>query len=122
MSLSTPPGGLEIVLLVLQGALTWIVLSFLTLALSLLVLRMKRGTFSGRTVQVIAFGIVIWTICSAGLKMALQVLDSTYILDPPTLWEDWDQALGALVIFWAVRVIVSSINERQETSGHYWGI
>ncbi|MAE38165.1 MAG: hypothetical protein CL969_00845 [Euryarchaeota archaeon] len=122
MALSPVPGGLEIVLLVLQGALTWIVLAFLTLSLSLLVLRMKRGTFSGRTVQIIAFGIVIWTICSAGLKMSLQVLHSTYSLEPAILWEDWDQALGALVLFWAVRIVVQSISERQETSGHYWGI
>jgi len=122
MSSTPTPGGLEIILLVFQGALTWIVLAFLTLSLSLLVLRMKRGTFSGRTVQIIAFGIVIWTICSAGLKMAIEVLHQTYSLEPAILWEDWDQALGALVLFWAVRVVIQSINDRQETSGHYWGI
>lgn len=122
MALSPIPGGLEIVLLVLQGALTWIVLSFLTLSLSLLVLRMKRGTFSGKTVQVIAFGIVMWTLCGAGLKMALEVLNNSYSLDPTTLWQDWDQALGALVLFWAVKVVIGSINERQETSGQFWGI
>lgn len=121
MALSKPPGGLEIILLVLQGAVTWIVLAFLTLALSLLVLKMKKGTFSGRTVQLIAFGIVIWTLCSAGLGMALEVLNQTYSLDPTTLWDDWNQAIGALVLFWAVKGVVNSIS-RQETSGSYWGI
>lgn len=121
MSLTPTPGGLEIVLLVLQGAVTWIILAFLTLALSLLVLKMKRGTFSGRTVQLIAFGIVIWTLCSAGLKMALEVLNSNYSLNPVNLWGDWDLALGALVLFWAVKVVVNSVN-REDTSGNYWGI
>ena len=116
------PGGLEIILLVLQGSLTWIILAFLTLALSLLVLRMNRGTFSGRIVQIIAFGIVIWSLSSAALNMSLQVLYGTYSLEPATLWEDWDRALGALVLFWAVRQAVRSINERQETSGRYWGV
>ena len=54
--------------------------------------------------------------------MAIEVLHQTYSLEPAILWEDWDQALGALVLFWAVRVVIQSINDRQETSGHYWGI
>ena len=122
MSSDSVPGKLEIVLLVFQGSLTWIVLAFLTLALSLLVLRMKRGTFSGRTVQIIAFGILIWSFSGAALKVGLEILNGTYALEPATLWEDWDRALGAIVLFWAVRTVVQSINDRQETSGHYWGI
>jgi putative membrane protein len=122
MSESPTPGGLEIILLVLQGSLTWIVLAFLTLALSLLVLKMNRGTFSGRTLEVIALGIFIWTFGGAALGMALKVLDSTYSLEPAILWEDWDRVLGALVLLWAVRQAVRSINERDKPSGKYWGI
>ena len=122
MSETPTPGGLEIILLVLQGSLTWIVLAFLTLALSLLVLKMNRGTFSGRTLEVIALGIFIWTFGGAALGMALKVLDSTYSLEPAILWEDWDRVLGALVLLWAVRQAVRSINERDKPSGKYWGI
>jgi hypothetical protein len=122
MSETPTPGGLEIILLVLQGSLTWIVLAFLTLALSLLVLKMNRGTFSGRTLEVIALGIFIWTFGGAALGMALKVLDSTYSLEPAILWEDWDRVLGALVLLWAVRQAVRSINERDKPTGKYWGI
>ena len=121
MALSKPPGGLEIILLVFQGAITWIVLAFLTLALSLLVLKMKKGTFSGRTVQIMAFGIVIWTLCSAGLEMALEVLNHTYSLNVTTLWGDWHQAIYAMIFFWVVKGVVNTIN-KTETSGSYWGI
>jgi len=122
MSEKPSTGGLEIILLVLQGSLTWIVLAFLTLALSLLVLKMNRGTFSGRTLEVIALGIFIWTFSGAALGMALKVLDSTYSLEPAILWEDWDRALGALVLLWAVRQAVRSISEKDKPTGKYWGI
>jgi hypothetical protein len=82
---------------------------------------MKKGTFSGRTVQIMAFGIVIWTLCSAGLEMALEVLNHTYSLNVTTLWGDWHQAIYAMIFFWVVKGVVNTIN-KTETSGSYWGI
>jgi putative membrane protein len=122
VAMDSYPGALELVLLVLQGALAWIVLAFLAFALSLLVLRWKRGTFSGRTLQIIAFGIVIWTLASAALRVSLKVLQGQeYGFEPSQIWADWDLAFYAIIGFWAVRIIVRSQVERDET-GRYWGI
>jgi len=122
VAMDSYPGALELVLLVLQGALAWIVLAFLAFALSLLVLRWKRGTFSGRTLQIIAFGIVIWTLASATLRVSLKVLQGQeYGFEPSQIWADWDLAFWAILGFWIVRTIVRSAAERDET-GRYWGI
>ena len=117
-------GGTNILmgLTVLQKSLTWIVLGALAFALSLMVLRWKKGYFSGRSVLVIAFGAVLWTMATAALEVAIRITDGGgYEYDVTTIMTDWGQTLLALFVFWAVRTGVRSWESKQDT-GRYWGV
>ena len=117
-------GGTNILmgLTVLQKSLTWIVLGALAFALSLMVLRWKKGNFSGRSVLVIAFGAVLWTMATAALEVAIRITDGGgYEYDVTTIMTDWGQTLLALFVFWAVRTGVRSRESKQDT-GRYWGV
>ena len=109
-------------LTVLQKSLTWIVLGALAFALSLMVLRWKKGNFSGRSVLVIAFGAVLWTMATAALDVAIRITTGGgYEYDVTTIMNDWGQTLLALFVFWAVRTAVRSWESKQDT-GRYWGV
>ena len=109
-------------LTVLQKSLTWIVLGALAFALSLMVLRWKKGNFSGRSVLIIAFGAVLWTMATAALEVAIRITDGGgYEYDVTTIMIDWGQTLLALFIFWALRTGVRSWESKQDT-GRYWGV
>ena len=117
-------GGTNILmgLTVLQKSLTWIVLGALAFALSLMVLRWKKGNFSGRSVLVIAFGAVLWTMATAALEVAIRITEGGgYEYDVTTIMTDWGQTLLALFVFWAVRTGVRSWESKQDT-GRYWGV
>ncbi len=118
-----PEGGAFLVgLMVLQSAMTWIVLGALAFTLSLMVLRWRKGTFTGRSIQIIAFGIVLWTMSTAALTVAIRIVNGVgYEYDVNTIITDWGQTLLALFIFWAVRTAVRSWATRQDT-GRYWGV
>ena len=109
-------------LTVLQKSLTWIVLGARAFALSLMVLRWKKGNFSGRSVLVIAFGAVLWTMATAALDVAIRITTGGgYEYDVTTIMNDWGQTLLALFVFWAVRTAVRSWESKQDT-GRYWGV
>ena len=109
-------------LTVLQKSLTWILLGALAFALSLMVLRWKKGNFSGRSVLVIAFGAVLWTMATAALDVAIRITTGGgYEYDVTTIMNDWGQTLLALFVFWAVRTAVRSWESKQDT-GRYWGV
>ena len=109
-------------LTVLQKSLTWIVLGALAFALSMMVLRWKKGNFSGRSVLIIAFGAVLWTMATAALEVAIRITDGGgYEYDVTTIMNDWGQTLLALFIFWALRTGVRSWESKQDT-GRYWGV
>jgi len=109
-------------LTVLQKSLTWIVLGALAFALSLMVLRWKKGNFSSRSILIIAFGAVLWTMSTAALRVAIRITDGGgYEYDVTTIMNDWGQTLLALFIFWAVRTAVRSWESKQDT-GRYWGV
>jgi len=115
-------GAMLIGLKVLRGAFTWIVVGALAIALSLIVLRWKKGKFSGRSIIVISFGAVIWTMSTTALDVSIRIVSGVgYEYDVPTIMGDWGSTLIALVIFWAVRTVVRTWNTKQDT-GRYWGV
>ena len=118
-----PEGGAFLIgLTVLQSAMTWIVLGALAFALSLMVLRWQKGTFSGRSIQIIAFGAVLWTMSRAALAVAIKIVGGVgYEYDVSTIISDWGDTLLALFIFWAVRTAVRTWGTRQDTA-RYWGV
>ena len=119
---STETSNILLGLEVLQKSLTWIVLGALAFALSLMVLRWKKGNFSGRSILVIAFGVVMWTMATAALQVAIQIANgSGYEYDVSTIVQDWGNTILSLFIFWAVRTGVRSWESKQDT-GRYWGV
>ena len=111
-----------IALTVLQMSLNWIVLAALSFALSLIVLRLKKGKFTGRSIIVITFGAVLWTISKSALEVAIRITEGIgYEYDVPTIMDDWGQTLLAIFLFWAVRTVVHSWESKQDT-GRYWGV
>ena len=79
-------------LTVLQKSLTWIVLGALAFALSMMVLRWKKGNFSSRSILIIAFGAVLWTMSTAALRVAIRITDGGgYEYDVTTIMNDWGQ-------------------------------
>ena len=114
---------LQIGLRALDSGLQWIVVASLSVALSMVVLRFRRGTFTGRSIQVIAFGAVLYAFAEAMLDVAIVMADGqAYELDPSQIYSDWSLPFLAIVVFWAVRTGVKSWSNRQETQGRYWGI
>ena len=115
-------GNILMGLTVLQMSLTWIVLGALSFALSLMVLRWKKGNFSSRSILIIAFGIVLWTMSTAALEVAIRIADGVgYEYDVATIMSDWGKTLLALFAFWAIRTGVRSWESKQDT-GRYWGV
>jgi hypothetical protein len=87
-----------------------------------MVLRWQKGTFSGRSIQIIAFGAVLWTMSRAALAVAIKIVGGVgYEYDVSTIISDWGDTLLALFIFWAVRTAVRTWATRQDT-GRYWGV
>ena len=122
MAIRPEGGAFYVGLKVLQSALTWIVLGALAFALSLMVLRWRKGTFTGRSILIVAFGFVLWTMSKATLSVAITIVSGAgYEYDVSTIMADWGDTLVALFIFWAVRVGVRSWATRQDT-GRYWGV
>tara|TARA_B100001113_G_scaffold276230_1_gene230792 strand:+ start:223 stop:1356 length:1134 start_codon:yes stop_codon:yes gene_type:complete len=113
---------ITIALTVLQMSLNWIVLAALSFALSLIVLRLKKGKFTGRSIIVVTFGAVLWTISKSALEVAIRITEGVgYEYDVPTIMDDWGQTLLAIFLFWAVRTVVHSWESKQDT-GRYWGV
>ena len=107
---------------VMRESLTWIVVGALSFALSLMVLRVRKGKFTGRTILIIAFGGVLWTMSSAALDVAIRIVGGEgYEYDVSTVMADWGETMLAIFIFWAVRTAVRSWSTRQETA-RYWGV
>ncbi len=107
----------------MDSGLQWIILASLAVAMSMVVLRWRRGTLSGRVFQIMAAGAVIYAFAEAGLDVARKITAGiTYELDPGVIYEDWRFAVGAIIVYWLVRTGVKSWSTRQETQGRFWGV
>ena len=107
----------------MDSGLQWIILASLAVAMSMVVLRWRRGTLTGRVFQIMAGGAVIYAFAEAGLDVARQITGGvTYELDPGVIYNDWGLAVVAIVVYWMVRTGVKSWSTRQETQGRFWGV
>ena len=59
---------------VVHAALAWIVIAFLTSTAGFMLLRLKKGSFSGRLVVLSVFGMVVYSFLNQGLSIAEEVL------------------------------------------------
>ena len=118
-SLST----VQIAIEAMDSGLQWIILASLAVAMSMVVLKWRRGTLTGRIFQIMAGGAVIYAFAEAGLDVARQITGGvTYELDPGVIYNDWGLAVVAILVYWMVRTGVKSWSTRQETQGRFWGV
>jgi peptidyl-prolyl cis-trans isomerase C len=93
-------------------ALTWIVVSIFSFALSIGVLRWKEGTFTGRSIQLIGLGAVIYTMTKAVIEVLLTELSGDdYSLAFGEISETWFVPIMATVLYYLLRTVVQSFEE-----------
>ncbi len=120
---SSEMSGFEIGVEAMDSGLQWIVLASLAVAMSMVVLRWRRGTLSGRIFQVVAGGAVIYAFAEASLDVARKIAQGeTYELDPGVIYSDWGIVLVTIIVWWMVRTGVRSWSTRQEIQGKFWGV
>jgi uncharacterized membrane protein len=106
-------------------ALTWIVVSTFSFALSLGVLRWKEGTFTGRSIQLIGLGAVIYTTSKAVIEVLLTELSGDdYSLAFGEISNQWFVPIMATVLYYLLRTVVQSFEEGEEmiTGNRFWGV
>ena len=106
-----------------HSALAWVVIVFLLIISGLLLLRLKRGQFSGRAFVLAAAGMGVYSFLNTGLQITIQVLKGTeYEFDVVQIFRDGTVPIVWLVVLWLTMLIVRTVQQRQSSSEKYWGI
>ena len=120
--LSDVPGTALLLTQVAHESLLWIIISFLLFTGGILLLRLKRGSFSGRAVIVAVFGMVVYSFLDAGLTILEETITGSYTWSVNQILQDISKPMFWAVILWVVLAVVRSLRERQTSGSKYWGI
>jgi len=108
---------------VVHSALAWIVIAFLTSTAGFMLLRLKKGSFSGRLIILAVFGMVVYSFLDQGLQIAMDVLTGVgYEFTVQGIWADMLEPLMWIAVLWVTTTIVRAVQARQAQSERYWGI
>ncbi|MBA88467.1 MAG: hypothetical protein CMB16_04280 [Euryarchaeota archaeon] len=108
---------------VVHAALAWIVIAFLTSTAGFMLLRLKKGSFSGRLVVLSVFGMVVYSFLNQGLSIAEEVLTGKgYEFSVRQIWADMLEPLMWIAVLWVTSTIVRAVQARQAQAERYWGI
>ena len=108
---------------VVHSALAWIVIAFLTSTAGFMLLRLQKGSFSGRLIVLAVFGMVVYSFLDEGLKIAMDVLEGKdYEFSVQGIWEVMLEPLMWIAILWVTTTIVRAVQARQAQADRYWGI
>lgn len=108
---------------VLHSALAWIVIAFLTSTAGFMMLRLRRGSFSGRLIVLAVFGMVVYSFLNKGLQIAQNVLlGDDYEFSVKRIFDDLLEPLMWIAVLWVTTTIVRAVQARQAQSDRYWGI
>ena len=108
---------------VVHSALAWIVIAFLTSTAGFMLLRLKRGSFSGRLLVLGIFGMVVYSFVDTALDIAIRVLlGESYEFSVPVIIDDLQYPMIWIVVLWMAMTIVRSLRTRQAQTERYWGI
>jgi len=114
---------IPLVLNVFHSSLTWIMLTFLLLIGGLLLLRLKRGSFSGRMLVISAFAMVVYSWTDAALTILTQaVTDTNFEFAVQEILPEFYFPFLWIVILWMTTTIVRSLKDRTSQGNTYWGI
>ena len=109
----------------INEALTWIVVSAFSFALSLGVLRWKEGNFTGRSVLLLSLGMVVYFFAKAALVVILTEMGgSDFNLDYQSVSDTWGMPVFAFFAYWLLRTAVQSVTEDEGITGEnrFWGV
>ncbi|MBT4065778.1 MAG: DUF373 family protein [Euryarchaeota archaeon] len=108
---------------VVHSALAWIVIAFLTSTAGFMLLRLKKGSFSGRLIILAVFGMVVYSFLDQGLLIAIDVLTGgDYEFSVQGIWNVMLEPLMWIAVLWVTTTIVRAVQARQAQGDHYWGI
>ena len=110
-------------LTVIHSSLAWTVIAFLTSTAGFMLLRLKRGSFSGSLIVLSVFGMVVYSFLNTALDIAIRVLDGTsYVFSVEMILNDLTTPLIWVVVLWMVTTIVRTLQAKQAQADRYWGI
>ena len=108
---------------VFHSSLTWIMITFLLLIGGLLLLRLKRGSFSGRMIVISAFAMVVYSWTDAELTILTEAFtDVNYAFEATSILPEFYIPFFWIVILWMTSTIVRSLKDRTTQGNTYWGI
>lgn len=104
-------------------SLAWIIIVFLLTTAGMMILKLRKGSFSGRLLILAAFAMVIYSFLNQAMIIAIQVLSGqSYQFTPTTIISDGGVPLAWLAVLWLTMTIVRGLQERQSSGEKYWGI
>ncbi|MAS63399.1 MAG: hypothetical protein CMA34_07110 [Euryarchaeota archaeon] len=108
---------------VFHSSLTWIMITFLLMIGGLLLLRLKRGSFSGRMIVISAFAMVVYSWTDAALTILTEAFaDVDYAFEAASILPEFYIPFIWIVILWMTSTIVRSLKDRTTQGNTYWGI
>ena len=108
---------------VIHSSLAWTVIAFLTSTAGFMLLRLKRGSFSGSLIVLSVFGMVVYSFLNATIDIAIRVLNGTsYEFSVDMILSDLTTPLVWVVVLWMVTTVVRSLQAKQAQADRYWGI
>ena len=106
----------------LHSALAWIVLAFLTSTAGFMMLRIKRGNFSGRMIILSIFGLVVYSFVDSSLTIASEVLAGEFTFEVQSILSELTMPMIWIVVLWFAMVVNRSLKERQPYNTPYRGV
>lgn len=109
----------------IDNALSWILVAFFSLFLSLGVLRWKEGSFTGQSIMLLATGFVAYFVISAINEVSLSMLGGQDVdLRVESVVATWSLPVIAILGRYLLSVIVDSLSEEDEggRGSEFWGV
>ncbi len=108
---------------VANSSLAWIVIAFLTSTAGFMLLRLKRGSFSGQLLVLSIFGMVVYSFVNTALEIAIDILSGDdYEFNVTNIGNTLSVPLAWIVALWLTITIVKGLKAKQAQSERYWGI
>ncbi|MBL6882498.1 MAG: DUF373 family protein [Candidatus Poseidoniaceae archaeon] len=108
---------------VANSSLAWIVIAFLTSTAGFMLLRLKRGSFSGQLFVLSIFGMVVYSFVNTALQIAIDILSGNdYEFNVTNIGNTLSVPLAWIVALWLTMTIVKGLKAKQAQSERYWGI
>tara|TARA_B100000131_G_scaffold322692_1_gene377602 strand:+ start:641 stop:1771 length:1131 start_codon:yes stop_codon:yes gene_type:complete len=104
-------------------SLAWIIIVFLLTTAGLMILKLRRGSFSGRLIILAAFGMMVYSFLNQAMNIAIEVLGGeSYQFNVGRIIADGSEPLAWLAVLWLTMTIVRGLQDRQASGERYWGI